>query len=333
MKFLKSPKGAFTFLLIALLIASFFWIVRSEIRAASLQSRLDEHHTQLKNNADILENLGSFVRKINNNGITIDGNKVLIASDQSIIKLEKNNIEIEAKGDITIGPSSQKDLGYDKNEDYIYMRNGESRIVLGEIIDNDKKSLGNGINLISKTGGTSLTVTQDKITLYVPSKDGHYKLWIDPTQQLVGLKQGQSSILIRNDSVLVRAKQDISMGPSSEKDLGYNKNEDYIYMRNGESRIVVGEIFDKDKKSAGNGINLISKTGGTSLTVRQDKIMLYVPSKDGHYKLWIDPTQQLVGLKQGQSEIIMRNDKIDIEALGDINITSKNGKVNINGKR
>ena len=135
------------------------------------------------------------------------------------------------------------------------------------------------------------------------------------------------------NSIDIKTKGNITIGPSQNKNIGYRKNEDYIYMINGESRIVVGEMIDKDGKPIGNGLNLVSKTGGPYLTVGQDKIMLNVPSKDGHYKLWIDPTQQLVGMKQGQSSVIIKKDNIKIEALGDINITSKNGKVNINGKR
>ena len=64
MKFIKSPNGALTLLLIILIVVSCFWIVKSEIRTASLLSRLDEHHEQLKNNSDELDNLNTFIVSI-----------------------------------------------------------------------------------------------------------------------------------------------------------------------------------------------------------------------------------------------------------------------------
>jgi len=260
MKFLNSRNGVLIVLLVGLLVVSFFWIVRSEIRAASLLSRLDEHHEQLKKNSDELDNLNTFMRRVGNNLIYIDKNMLQLGTGKSSLFF---------KGDIFT----------------VEMRSGKLVLELSE-----------------------------------PDK-------------LVQLINESSKIKLSNDKIIIEAKGDISIGPSQNKSLGYRKNEDYIYMVNGESRIVIGDTFDKDGNPIGKGLNLISKTGGPYLTVGQDKIMLNVPSKDGHYKLWIDPTQQLVGMKQGESEIIMRKDEITIEAAGDINITSKNGKVNINGKR
>jgi hypothetical protein len=260
MKFLKSPKDALTSLLILLLVVSCFWIVKSEIRAASLQSRLDEHHNQLKNNSDELDNLKQFMRRAGNNIIYIDKDMLQLGSGKSTLQF---------KGDLF----------------NVNMRSG--KIVL-ELSEPDK---------------------------------------------LVQLINESSKIKLKDDKITIEAKGDITIGPSPDKTLGYVKDEDYIYMAHKDSRIYLGELTH-DGKSVGNGIHLLSKSNGPRIEIMKDKIALGVPSKDSeYYQILVDPTKQIVGLWQGQSKVIIKKDNIEIEALGDINITSKNGKVNINGKR
>ena len=41
----------------------------------------------------------------------------------------------------------------------------------------------------------------------------------------------------------------------------------------------------------------------------------------------------MIGMKQGQSSIKPEKNKLEIGVDGDINITSKNGNVNINGQK
>ena len=49
--------------------------------------------------------------------------------------------------------------------------------------------------------------------------------------------------------------------------------------------------------------------------------------------LQINFGEKMIGMKQGQSYIKLKKNKLDINVEGDINITSKNGSVNINGKK
>ncbi len=41
----------------------------------------------------------------------------------------------------------------------------------------------------------------------------------------------------------------------------------------------------------------------------------------------------MIGMKQGQSSIKLEKNSLEIDVVGDINITSKNDNVNINGKK
>lgn len=41
----------------------------------------------------------------------------------------------------------------------------------------------------------------------------------------------------------------------------------------------------------------------------------------------------MIGMKQGQSSIKLERNSLKIDVVGDINITSKNDNVNINGKK
>ncbi|GBD87464.1 hypothetical protein BMS3Abin03_01397 [bacterium BMS3Abin03] len=67
------------------------------------------------------------------------------------------------------------------------------------------------------------------------------------------------------------------------------------------------------------GITLICNTD-TQLQILDKGILMAVPVKDGY-------------LTTESSLVLYKNGNLDIEANGDINITSKNGKVNINWKR
>ncbi len=271
MKLLKSRKGALTLLLIALLIVCCFWIVKSEIRAASLQSRLDEHHKQLEQNADYLKGLTGFLRSAGMNKLHFDKEVITISSGNTKMTMHSDGVKIGIADFLLQMTKSLKEFGL-----YAY------------------PNLGMTLSLI------------------------HNELL---------LKNHSSTITLKKNDIDIVAKGDIRIGPTG-KTFGYSKNGDFIYMENGDSRIYLGKLAGN---ISGNGISLQGKMNGPMLSVSENMILLETP--DSKYKLFIDPANQLVGMKQGQSQITIKNDKIEIEALGDINITSKNGKVNINGKR
>jgi len=277
MKYLIIRKGTLTFLLVALLIVCCFWIVKSEIRAASLQSRLDEHHKQLEQNADYLKGLTGFLRSAGMNKLHFDKEVITISSGNTKMTMHSDGVKIGIADFLLQMTKSLKEFGL-----YAY------------------PNLGMTLSLI------------------------HNELL---------LKNHGSTITLKKNDIDIVAKGDIRIGPTG-RTLGYSKSGgDYLYMEyDDETRIYLGKLAsNKTGKGIGKGIVLQAKWNGPMLSVSENMILLETP--DSKYKLFIDPANQLVGMKQGQSQITIKNDKIEIEALGDINITSKNGKVNINGKR
>jgi len=163
----------------------------------------------------------------------------------------------------------------------------------------------------------------------------------------VTLQSGQSTITLQNNNINISSNGDIVMGtptksfvhiqkdgniiigPNNEKNLGYDKTEDLIYMLHNGSRVTLG----KGGTSKRQGIRLISKTGGPRLSVYQEGIIITVPDKQGDYKISMAPSKNYIKISKDESVIKLENENINIEAKGDINITSKNGNVNINGKK
>jgi hypothetical protein len=277
MKLIKNPNGALTFLLIALLVISCFWIVKSEIRAASLQSRLEEHHKQLAQNADYLKGLTGFLRSAGMNKLHFDKETITINSGNTKLTMHSDGVKLGVSDFLLQMTKSLKEFGL-----YAYP------------------------NL-----GMTLSLIHNEFLL----------------------KNHGSSIKLKKNDINIVTKGDISIGPTG-RTLGYSKSGgDYLYMDyDDETRIYLGKLVSNiTGKGIGKGISLQAKWNGPMIQVRENMIVLETP--DSKYKLFIDPANQLVGMRQGESSITIKKDNVDIEALGDINITSKNGKVNINGKR
>ena len=102
-------------------------------------------------------------------------------------------------------------------------------------------------------------------------------------------------------------------------------------MLNKDSRIVVGLLLDQAGKFKSNGIMLISKTDGPHISIEDKRISISAPGKDLGLQVNLD--KEKVIMAQGQSKVSLEKNKLEIEVVGDINITSKNGNVNINGKK
>ena len=365
MKTLNSPQKVLILFLSVFVILSSIFIVRLEIKAASLQSRLDEHHKSLEKNKDVLAMLEVFGRYVKMNGIKVDGNAVQIIAGQSLITLDNNNIDIETKGDITLngnnlkvetngelslgepskthigfdksgniylGVNSDKTLGYDKSKDIIYMYHNGSEIRLGQ---HKFKSTGTsqGISLRSKTGGwPSLSVTDRGIMLDVPHSKGDYRIQMGPHKDNLTIIKDESEIKLKGDNIDIKAKGDIRLGPTKDKYLGYNSKEDEIQIHQSGSTISFGQVFN-GKTLIGNGVKIQGKNNGPRLFVTEKNIRLQIPSQKGSYDITLDPSKGFLGLRCGESYVILEKDNIDIEAKGNISINSLNGNVNINGKK
>jgi hypothetical protein len=328
MKILKSPQKVLILFLSVLIVISFIMIVRLEGKAANLQSRLDEHHKSLKQNEDVLSNLKVFQRMVQVNGIYLDDKIVGFFTGKSRLDMTDDKVILSSDGDIEIGPNTNKSLGYSKNKDFIYMYHNGSRIYLGQI--GFKSGKEQGIRLISKDDGSILSVANNGIVLTVLDKQGDYKISMAPSKDYLKISKDESVIKLEKENIDIEAKGDIKIGPSDEKNFGYNKSVDKIYMLNQDSRVIVGPL-ERDGKFLSNGIMLIAKTDGPQLAVYDKMISLGVPGKDLTLQLNLD--KEMIGMKQGQSTIKLEKNKLEIEVVGDINITSKNGNVNINGKK
>ena len=346
MKILKSPQKVLILFLTVLVVFSFIMILRLEGKTAILQSRLDEHHKSLEKNKDVLENLDYFIRKVKNTGISADGNNVVVRADQSSLLVQDNQIDLSSNGNVAIGhpkksiiyiekdgyihigPNSEKNLGYDKTEDFIYMLHNGSRVILGQHGTQKRQ----GIRLISKTGGPRLSVYTEGIIIDAPDKKGEYKMSIAPHKDFIKITKGNSVINLEKDNLNIEAIGDIRVGPTKDKYLGYNSKEDEIQIHQAGSTISFGECYD-GKTLVGNGVKIQGKNNGPRLFVTEKNIRLQIPSQKGSYDITLDPSSGFLGLRCGESYVILEKDNIDIEAKGNINIKSLNGNVNINGKK
>ena len=114
MKFIQSPQKTLIIFLTSIIIVSFFFIIRLEIKAANLQTQWEKHQESLKNNEDILQHLESFFRSVGMNSIKFDKSDFMVVcsslhsdsrvdiDSKSISITTKGTIEIEASGDIDI---------------------------------------------------------------------------------------------------------------------------------------------------------------------------------------------------------------------------------------
>lgn len=203
MKIFKSPQKVIILFLSALIVISFFMIVRLEGKAANLQSRLDEHHKSLEKNKDILENLDSFTRKIKNNGITIDGNKIKLSTDKSTLELEKDKM--------TLGASSDVYFEYEYKRDLIIMKNKSQYVVIGKLGDKGKE--GETVNINGGSDGKKYLTLQDKgIALGVrDTKYGHLQFGIILKTGGIFMMQGKNLIGLNKNKITIRAQGDINI--------------------------------------------------------------------------------------------------------------------------
>lgn len=112
MEFLKEKKNYLTILPLLFVGFCLIWIVRLEMQAATLQSRIQEHDDWLSKNKDILLHLDEFTRSVGNNAIRLSKtntelgtNTTLVGTSEkagflqkgdSYLKWDENGIHIEA---------------------------------------------------------------------------------------------------------------------------------------------------------------------------------------------------------------------------------------------
>jgi len=102
MKLLKSPQKTLIIFLTSIIIVSFFFIVRLEIKAASLQTQWKEHQKSLKANEDVLMQLETFRRQIGKSTLKIDISGIDLISGNSWLHVGNDGVSIKSGGDIDL---------------------------------------------------------------------------------------------------------------------------------------------------------------------------------------------------------------------------------------
>jgi len=215
MKFLSKNNGVITILLIMLLLVSSFFIIQLEMRAASLQSRLDEHHKQLQNNSDVLEGLVFFDRGTSKANIQLTEDIAFLSSELASIKLKNNKVEIETPGDIQIGNGKDIRFGYSKKLDVFYMINKGTKLNFGKLI-NDDGTLDYGA-IIKNKSGDQFVFSDDGAGFWVNSDDGLYSLKLTSKKKFVELKKGNSKIRFEGDDISIEAEGNINITSKNGK--------------------------------------------------------------------------------------------------------------------
>jgi hypothetical protein len=165
----------------------------------------------------------------------------------------------------------------------------------------------------------------------------------------ITLESGSTSLNLLKDEISILSDGELVMGTpnysirfykdgsfvigdnNGDRRLGYSKSVDKMYMLYNETGLKIGTFKDKTGKNESNGIMLLGpKKDGSKVYISDKRIHLSIRNKE--LALELNDKKGFI-IKQGQSEILLANNKLSIDVDGDINITSKNGNVNIKGKK
>lgn len=252
MKLFNSSQRVITMLLISLLLVSISFIIHLEIKAANLATKWEEHEKSLLKNEDVLENLSTFIRRVNNsnlvvmndislntensinlssgknfnfNGLILDANQEIVAlncgdfsnfimgKDHIIIEssntqvvsrlaLTRGGAELKVDGDLKIGPSKDKYIGYNAKEDRFYIHHSGASI-------SDLYVDLNGISLLS--GHTQIRVNEREIRLLSEHNQELFEIKLDPINQFLGLTHGNSFLGMEKGNIKIDTHGDINI--------------------------------------------------------------------------------------------------------------------------
>jgi hypothetical protein len=162
------------------------------------------------------------------------------------------------------------------------------------------RGVGNGNVLIrSNSGDDFLSIKDDWILLHSYDKNNSpLGLGIDPSLGKVEILNGGYSTNI------ILTKEDISIDGKNEIDIE-------------------GKI-----------ITMVDESGKCKIRMAEDDIQIIcAPSKGPVFGVSFSPSTQSININTHDASINLTKEVIHFEAKGDINITSKNGNVNIKGKK
>ncbi len=146
-----------------------------------------------------------------------------------------------------------------------------------------------------------------------------------------------TSIGLLKDELRMTTQGDINIGKQKEKYIKYDSKKELLSLVSNFAEVSIGKINFEGKEHE--GIRLKNTRGTQNIFLLEDKLVLRAFAEDYLFFVEFHPSKEYIKigateLNKNESSIIkFEKDFIDIQAAGDINITSKNGKVNINGKR
>ena len=197
MKSFKSPQRVILIFLTLFIILCCFLIVRLEIKAANLQSRLDEHHKSLEQNKDVLENLDSFTRKVKNGSISINGENVTLSKDKTMLELSSSNIKLGISQDIA--------FQYDHDLDLVSLRHKFAHLSVGKT----SKGGEHGILIQSSKNYNSIGVFDRGIIIGAGNQNDAPRIILEPEQ--IKMKKGESIVQLTNTGLLIESSGDINI--------------------------------------------------------------------------------------------------------------------------
>jgi len=192
MKTLKTRNGILFLLLMAGLIFNILWSVRLELKAATAESLVDEHHNELKKNRDTLD-VQEFARFVKSGAGA--GNRIWITNEGMELSADeqRKSINLDNKGMI-IGVKSQKtgDKIINITEDYIFLSGAG----------------GDGCEvMLSKASGFKCQVLPKQGLPFNFSMDPELKeiyMGVGPKDFYVKLDTGKQQIEVKKDNSVIR---------------------------------------------------------------------------------------------------------------------------------
>jgi hypothetical protein len=145
----------------------------------------------------------------------------------------------------------------------------------------------------------------------------------------INLLANDTKVSVGNDQFSVSTNGIIKLGDKQDTYISYDPNMDLAYLKNGDAHVSVGNTYQDGTRW---GVLIQADTDKHNINISEIAIIIGSKEIDG-YRLNMIPNKDLVELTKGKSKLIFNKNNIKIEAVGDINITSKNGNVNINGKK
>ncbi len=266
-----------------------FWIVRLELNATALASRVDELHNSLKQNKDNLANLESFYREVNKSGITLDNNGGMIFKGDSKIFLNEN--------EITITDGKNKKIGINVDNNHVFMSNEDMAIRIGDVGSKGSSKKGVFINIGGPTQA-QLFLGKEKISLIADEKY-EVRVGVTGTQ-----KSGIS---------FTKEGTKLELGPNKDFYVNLSHDLQQIELKKGESKITIGETsFSSGFKGTGiymgeenSGTLAIDKNNGIGMITENGMGLKFESGRNDDFFIDLSPNLNQIFLKKGESQIQM----------------------------